>query len=102
MIDKNGFGVVKVSGMAPLYFAPDTDFIEILMSVYRENTGDNDAKPIVIGGGTYARAFPNAVAFGPRFPLEEDVMHQKDEFVSIDSLMTATHIYADAIYKLTK
>jgi succinyl-diaminopimelate desuccinylase len=54
----------------------------------------------VIGGGTYARAIPNAVAFGPRFPEEEDVMHQKDEYMRVDSLMKAARIYADAIFRL--
>ena len=102
LIDKHSFGIVKIKGIDPLYFAPETPFIETLMSVYKENTGELDAKPIVIGGATYARAIPNAVAFGPRFPNEEDCMHQKDEFVSIDSLMKATHIFADAIYKLTE
>lgn len=48
------------------------------MEVYREETGDKDSKPITIGGGgTYARAMDNAVAFGPMFPGQEDVVHQK-------------------------
>jgi succinyl-diaminopimelate desuccinylase len=100
LIDRYGLGVVKVNGMAPLYFAPDAPLIETLLSVYRDNTGDTGSEPIVIGGGTYARAIPNAVAFGPRFPDEEDVMHQKDEFVRVDSLMRSVHIYADAIFRL--
>jgi succinyl-diaminopimelate desuccinylase len=101
-LDKNGLGVVKVSGMAPLYFPPDDPFIQTLLAVYQKHTGDREHGPLVMGGGTYARAIPNAVAFGPRFPDDEDVMHQKDEYVKIDSLMRAAHIYADAILELTK
>jgi succinyl-diaminopimelate desuccinylase len=85
----------------PIYFAVDDPFIETLMAVYRENTGDTENKPFVIGGGTYARAIPNAVAFGAKFPGRDDVMHKKDECLLIDDLIKTTHIYADAIYKLT-
>jgi succinyl-diaminopimelate desuccinylase len=99
-LDENGLGVVKISGLPSLYYAPDDPLVETLMEVYRENTGDAEIGPVIIGGGTYARALPKAVAFGPRFPDEEEVMHQKDEYVSIDSLMKAAHIYADAIYRL--
>ena len=101
VLDENGLGVVKLSDMPPLYYSPDEPLIKTLMEVYRENTGDEKSEPIVIGGGTYARSFPNAVAFGPKFPDEEDVMHQKDEYISFDSLMKAAHIYADAVYRLT-
>ena len=101
-IDANGLGVVKESDKPPLYYSEDEPFVRTLMDVYRENTGDADSKPIVIGGGTYARSFPRAVAFGLRFPGEEDITHQKDERINLDSLMKAAHIYADAIYRLTQ
>jgi succinyl-diaminopimelate desuccinylase len=101
VLDDNSLGVVNLTNMAPLYYAPDEPLIKTLMEVYRDNTGDKEGKPIVTGGGTYARHIPNAVAFGPRFPGEEEVMHQKDEYISLDSLMKAAHIYADAIYRLT-
>jgi succinyl-diaminopimelate desuccinylase len=102
VLDKNGLGVVKVSGMDPLYFPPDDPLIQTLMAVYQKHTGDMEHGPLVMGGGTYARAIPNAVAFGPAFPEDEDIMHQKDEYVKIDSLIKAAHIYADAIKELTK
>ena len=102
ILDANGLGVVKQTGMAPLYFAPDDPFVELLMDVYRENTGDTETGPIVFGGGTYARSIPRALAFGPVFPGDEEVMHKKDEYISLDSLMTAAQIYADAILRLTQ
>ena len=101
ILDANGLGVVKQIGLAPLYFAPDDPFIEVLIDVYRENTGDMSSKPIVFGGGTYARSIPRAVAFGPVFPGDEESMHQKDEYISLDRLMTAAQIYADVIFRLT-
>jgi len=100
-IDRYGLGVVRQMGMAPLFFPEDDPFIETLMRVYRENTGDYESKPVVSRGCTYARAIPHAVAFGPSFPGEEDVMHQKDEYIREESLMRAAQIYADAIHALS-
>ena len=102
VLDANGLGLVKVMGLAPLYYPPDDPMIELCMDVYRENTGDAESKPIVFGGGTYARSIPRAVAFGPCFPNDEEVMHQKDEYIGIESLMKAAHIYADAILRMTQ
>ncbi len=86
----------------PLYVAKDNFLVEKLMSVYREQTGDITSEPITIGGGTYARAMENAVAFGPMFPGQDDVAHQKDEYISIEHLMKITKIYAQALYELAK
>ena len=72
------------------------------MKVYREQTGEMDSEPITIGGGTYARAMDNAVAFGPMFPGQKELAHQKDEFISIDHLMKIAKIYAYALYELAK
>ena len=76
--------------------------IQALMGVYQKYTGDTERRPQVIGGGTYARAAENIVAFGAMFPGDPDLMHQKDERLSIDRLMTMTKIYADAIYQLSQ
>jgi len=72
------------------------------MKVYREETGDENSEPITIGGGTYARAMSNAVAFGPLFPGQEELAHQKDECIAIDDLIKITKIYAKALYELAK
>ncbi len=88
--------------MKPLYVPKDNFLVEKLMKVYREQTGDVESEPITIGGGTYARAMENAVAFGPVFPGQEEVAHQKDEFISIEHLMKITKIYAHALYELAK
>lgn len=36
--------------------------------------------PLVIGGGTYARAADNIVAFGACMPGEEEMGSQKNEY----------------------
>lgn len=88
--------------MKPLYVSKDNFLVETLMRVYKEETGDKDSEPITIGGGTYARSMDNAVAFGPMFPGQKDVAHQKDEYISIEHLMQISKIYAKALYELAK
>ncbi|UCZ52337.1 dipeptidase PepV [Bacillus shivajii] len=75
--------------------------IETLSNVYEVQTGEK-AELIAIGGGTYARSLKAGVAFGPLFPGQEDVAHERDEYISIDQLKRATSIYAQAIYDLAK
>ncbi|MBZ2175940.1 dipeptidase PepV [Schnuerera sp. xch1] len=90
------------SDMKPLYVPKDNFLVEKLMKVYREQTKDVESVPIAIGGGTYARSMENAVAFGPVFPGQKELAHQKDEYISIEHLMRLTKIYAHALYELAK
>ncbi|MDK2950571.1 MAG: succinyl-diaminopimelate desuccinylase [Kosmotogales bacterium] len=85
----------------PLYVSPDSDLIVLLREVYEEMTG-LDSEPFSIGGGTYARAVKNAVAFGICFPDDEDIAHKPDEYVEIDKLMTSARIYAQLLYRVLK
>lgn len=96
---KCDIGVVKGKTEEPIYKETDDPFIRTLMSIYREHTGDTDAEALVIGGGTYARAFENVVAFGACFPWTNDKMHQADEELTLDDFYKMTRIFADAIYR---
>ncbi|MBQ7712775.1 MAG: M20/M25/M40 family metallo-hydrolase, partial [Clostridia bacterium] len=92
--------VLTVEGRhLPLFVPADSELVTALMSAYNEVTGEN-AVPISIGGATYARAFPNAVAFGPIFPDEESKIHQTDECVRLSSLVRSAEIYKKALEKL--
>lgn len=87
----------------PVHFVDKTDpFIKTLHDAYIKYTGDDKTPLLTIGGGTYARSLKKAVAFGPMLPGAEDVVHQVDEYINIDMLLTATAIYAQAIYDLVK
>ena len=61
---------------------------------------DENAVPLAIGGATYARAIPNAVAFGPLFPYEEELAHEPNERLSIESFEKMTLIYIEALKNL--
>ena len=95
-------GIIREKHMAPIYVPEDSPLIQTFMKVYKEATGDFEAQPKIIGGGTYSRAMKNFVAYGGIFPGEEELAHQKNEYIKIDSLIAMTKIYAEAIYRLCK
>ncbi|MDD6310387.1 MAG: dipeptidase PepV [Firmicutes bacterium] len=100
VIDKYGMGIVKGEYQAPIYFPEDNELVQTLLDVYRKHTGDMETAPIVTGGGTYARALPNCVAFGSLFPGDPELEHQRNERVEISKLVQMSKIYAEAIYRL--
>ena len=53
-----------------------------------------------IGGGTYAKAMENIIAFGPVFPGEESREHQADEYIALDNIERLRRIYAQAFQNL--
>jgi len=85
-----------------LYKDPNSPLVKTLMDVYKKNTNDPNAVPINIGGGTFALAMPNCVAFGPHFLDKPTFIHQKNEFIDINDLLLATVIYTEALYELAK
>lgn len=82
-----------------LYLSKEDKLVKTLCKIYNETTNSNE-EPIAIGGATYARAFPNCVSFGANLPGQKDMCHQTDEFISIDNLLLASLLYAEAIYEL--
>ena len=101
-VQRHSFGIIRINHQKPIFFKEDDPLIRTLMEIYEKHTSDKDSKPIVIGGGTYARATDNIVAFGATFKGEEEVAHQKNEYISVESLVKVSKIYADAIYSLCK
>lgn len=86
----------------PVHYCDENHpLVKTLAKVYEEQTGE-PAKLLTIGGGTYARVLKTGVAFGPLFPGGEETAHQRDEYISVDDLLKATAIYAQAIYELAK
>jgi len=92
--------IVVVQNKAPHYVPRNSQLVETLYNVYKEFTGDEVNEPKTIGGGTYARALKEGVAFGMELPNQESVVHQPNEYVEINTLVKATAIYAKAILKL--
>ena len=97
----NGTIVNRLSAQESLYIEKDSYLVKTLVNIFNKKSGLN-AKPIAIGGGTYARAFDNFLSYGIVMPGKKDMCHQVNEFVEIDDLILASKIYAEAIYELAK
>ncbi|RIV25644.1 dipeptidase PepV [Alicyclobacillaceae bacterium I2511] len=93
------WNIDMVHQVEPLYMPLAHPVAQVLQDVYRQETGD-DAGPIAIGGATYARVIPNAVAFGPVFPGQRDVAHQPDESWDLQDYLRCVKIYARAMLEL--
>ena len=99
----NKFGVPYdvVHEQAPLYQDKDGALVQTLLSVYEECTGER-TQPIAIGGGTYARALECGVAFGPEMKGDEPVIHQANEYITLERVELLLKIYKEALKKLCR
>ena len=97
--EEKGLTAEFMSHDVPLYIPLDSHLIKTLSSVYTEETGDKKGA-ISIGGGTYAKAFPNCAAFGVILPGEPETAHQANEFWGFDSIKTNCRIISKAIERL--
>ena len=102
VLDEYGYGIVKGRERLPINIDADSPLVSVLTEVYRKHTDDRESEPLVIGGGTYARAFENVVAFGARIPGGPELGHQKNEKISADNMVRIAQIYAEALYELAK
>ena len=95
-----GFACRERSNSLGHYIAPDTELVSTLMDVYGELSGHRDAKPISIGGGTYAREFRNAVAVGVTQPGRPDKCHVANECILLSEMLFNTHFMAESLKRL--
>jgi len=79
-----------------VFVSRESPFLQFLADAYEDVTGLQNAYTLAYGG-SYAKAMPNVVSWGPLFPGEEDTCHEVNEYISIDSLMCSTAIFAQAI-----
>ena len=91
---------VTVNTQKPPHHVPaESELVTALLAAYNEETG-TEGSPMSTGGGTYAKVLKQGVAFGALFPDEEDLAHQADEYATVDRLMLAMKIYANALIRL--
>ena len=88
----------------PFYLTLDNPAIQACIESYNLITGEN-ARPFTIGGGTYARHFPNAAAFGPEHPERPSPdfagpIHGIDEAARLSDFIEALKIYIVALLRL--
>lgn len=97
--DENGYIEVEEIG-EPLFFPSDSPLAKALYKAYVDVTGDTENKPMVIGGGTYAKSLKNIIAFGPEKIGKDYRIHGADEFILVSEMEEAVEIYIKAIENL--
>ncbi|WP_332586947.1 dipeptidase PepV [Clostridium sp.] len=100
-IIKDGYCIRENRRMDSVCFDSDHELLKKLKESYEEVTGF-DGTPVTTTGGTYAKVFPNIVAFGPSFPGQKGIGHNKDEYMDIEDLLTNLNIFTNSIYNLAK
>lgn len=100
-IINEGYTLSENRRMDSVCFDKDHDLLKKLKEAYEDVTGF-DGTPITTTGGTYAKVFPNIVAFGPSFPGQKGIAHNSDEYMDIEDLVTNLKIYTNALYNLAK
>lgn len=98
--------LVTVSDAAPFYVSTDKNEVKVCIDAYNAVTGES-AEPYTIGGGTYARHFPNAVSFGPEHPERPQPdfagpIHGVDEAACKAWFLEALKVYIVALMELQK
>ena len=100
ILNTYGLSVTAQTNKTPHYVSPEDDLVKLLYEAYVKNTGDDVNKPFTIGGGTYASILEKAVAFGMMMPYEEELCHQRNEYLNLDTLFKSILIYIDAMLAL--
>ena len=85
----------------PMMAEKSGEFVQTLLNAYNEITGDN-AQPKSMGGSTFARAFSKGCAFGPKLKGHIDNIHDANENVSKEQIITAYKIYKKSFFDLVK
>jgi len=99
--DENNECVIN-NTVDPLYFDINSPMIRALKKAYVDVTGDTEREMEAIGGGTYAKAIRNIIAFGCEFPGEESHIHDVNERMNLELFKKQVEIYIEAIKNLNE
>ncbi len=97
-LDRSTFSHEIVEHKDPIYLDSELPFVQELMRIYNGYFKKDD-HPLSISGGTYARAFPNTVAFGALIPGKPLNAHEADENIELSVIRDWINIYATTIYR---
>jgi len=107
---RRGYQITRMETSKPFYIPKDDPRVTALMDLYKAVTGRDD-QPYAMGGGTYSRAVPNAISFGPGIPgVKHDWSaflpeghgggHGRDETIAMETIYTCAQIYVAALAML--
>lgn len=100
--------IVKDTHSDGYCFDPNQPEIQALTEACELVTGE-DSKPYTMGGGTYARSFPNTVAFGSTIAKYRGLLgegrgkaHDRDEYLSVAEFEKSVEIFVLSIAKIAE
>ena len=94
--DENGTTVINhMEGS--LFYPTDSPLVKSLYNAYVEVTGDTKEKPMVIGGGTYAKYIPGIIAFGCKWADNDHHIHDVNEELPVEEFKLQVEIYIQAV-----
>lgn len=103
-----GFPCERGRNSKPYYFSPEKPEIKALVAAY-EAVMDEACVPYTMGGGTYARSFPNTVAFGATIEKYRGLLgegrgaaHDRDEYLSIAEFENSVKIFVLSVLNVAK
>lgn len=99
--EPEGLSVELVHNYDPVVFEKDGPMVRALQESY-ERVTSLDGTPVTTTGGTYAKAMPGIVPFGPSFPGQKGIGHNPNEWMTVEDLIANAKIYALALYKLAQ
>ncbi len=85
---------------APTLADSESPYLKVLLSTYREISGEADAQPFISGGVTYSKAIPNCVAFGPAREGELPMAHQANERLELRRIPELFKLYKETMIRL--
>lgn len=94
-----GLEVELTQNYNPVVFDKNSQMVQALKDCYEAVTGE-DGTPVTTTGGTYAKAMPGIVPFGPSFPGQKGIGHNPNEWMTVEDLMKNAKIYALGLYRL--
>lgn len=103
ILDKTGVPYTASTRHPPMCAEKEGWLVSSLVGAYNAVTGEN-ARPVAMGGSTFARAFKYGCSFGPSKDegAECGNMHDANEFITKDYLLKCYEIYKTAIFNLAK
>lgn len=88
-----------VTCLPAVYVSKDRPFMGEFGKAYEEGCGRKH-EFVLAYGGSYAKAMPNIVSWGPIFPDDEDTCHEDNEYITMKSLMDNGKIFAIALSRV--
>ena len=90
---------VMTDGLHAVFVSKERPFMKVFADAYEDVT-DLKNEFTLAYGGSYAKAMPNIVSWGPLFPGKEDTCHQANEYIDLKELLLSANIFAESIAKI--